>query len=77
MSDVNLSLLQGLDRIGTAGLAFMLWTVMSGRFVLRRELDREIARGDRLEQRLERALELGDRAVSAGRAIADKFPAQN
>jgi hypothetical protein len=70
-------LLPWLDKIGTIGLGFMVWTIMTGRLVIRRELDREIARSDRLEQRLERAMELGDKAVSAGRAIADKLPPKN
>lgn len=76
MSGDQLSALQALDKLGTAALAFILWAIMRGDLVTRRENNREIARGDKLEARLDRALELSDRAVNAGRVMADKLPAK-
>lgn len=64
--------LQLLDKIGTVGLAFIVWALMTGRLITRREFDREVARADRGEQRLDKALEYGDRAVRAGVTVLEK-----
>lgn len=72
-----------LDKVGTLGLAVMvvglirfISLIRNGEFVTKREHDREIARGDRLELRLDKALEYGDRALGAGEVLRDQPPAK-
>lgn len=69
-------LLQMLDRIGTVGLTFIVVSLMRGWLVTKREIDREIARGDKLEERLDKALDYGDRALASGEVIREKLPAK-
>lgn len=68
----QIELLQVIDKIGALGLGFMVWALMTGRLVTRREHEREIARGDRLEVRLEKALDYGARGIAAGEQLAAK-----
>jgi hypothetical protein len=71
-----LHLLAYLDRVGTVGLAFMVYAFMRGWLITKREHDREIARCDKLDERLERALHIGDRAMDAGDKLTDRLPAK-
>lgn len=64
--------LQWLNSIGTAGLAFIVWGLLRGHLITRREFDREVVRAERLEQRLDKALDYGDRAVGAGETLVRK-----
>jgi len=64
-----------LNSIGTVGLAFIVWALTTGLYVTRREHNREIERNERLDQRLERALQNGDRAMNASDKLADRLPA--
>lgn len=68
----EVELLKWLNSIGTAGLAFMVWALMTRRLITRGEHDREVARGDRLEQKLDKALEYGHRAVGASERLIEK-----
>jgi hypothetical protein len=70
------TLLHALDKIGTVGLAFIVFSLMRGWLVTKREMDRELARGDKLEARLDKALDYGDRALGAGEVLRDKLPAK-
>lgn len=72
MTDNAAGLLEYLDRIGTLGLGFIVGALMRGWLVTGREHNREIARGDKLEARLDKALSYGGRAVEAGRAIVER-----
>lgn len=70
-----------LNSIGTMGLAFIVWCLMTGRLVTRREFDacceretKQEARMEKLEQRLDRALHIGDRAMDAGDKLAERLP---
>lgn len=69
-------LLHFLDRIGAVGLAFIVLSLMRGWLVTRRENDHWIQRCDKLEQRLDKALDYGDRALGAGEQIRDRLPAK-
>lgn len=76
---LEVELLKWLNSIGTAGLGFMVWALMRGHLVTRRENDREIARGDKLEarcekleQKLDKALEYGHRAVGTSERLIEK-----
>lgn len=69
-------LLHALDRIGAIGLAFIVLALMKGWLVTKREIDRELHRCDKLEQRLDKALDYGDRALGAGEQIRDRVPAK-
>lgn len=69
-------ILRALDRIGAIGLAFIVLSLMKGWLVTKREMDREIGRCDKLEQRLDKALDYGDRALGAGEQIRDRIPAK-
>lgn len=71
------NVLDYLNSIGTVGLAFIVWALMTGRLVTKRENDREILRNEKLDQRLERALHIGDRAMDASDKLADRLPAKN
>lgn len=64
--------LQWLDKIGTVGLAFIVWALMAGKLITRREFDREVSRSETAELRLDKALEYGDRAVRAGVTVLEK-----
>jgi hypothetical protein len=66
--------LEYLNSIGTLGLAFIVWALMTGRLVTRREFERGVAREERLDQRLERALHIGDRAMDASDKLAERLP---
>ena len=71
------SILSYIDKIGTGGLVFIVWAFMKGWLITKREHDREIARCDKLDARLERALHIGDRAMDASDKLADRLPAKN
>ena len=64
----------GLNSIGIGGLAFITWALMTGRLITRREYDSLTTRCERLEQKLDKALEYGHRAVDAGKTLIDKQP---
>lgn len=63
-----------LNSIGTLGLAFIVWALMTGRLVTRREFDLLLHRATQLDARLERALHIGDRAMDASDKLADRLP---
>lgn len=72
-----------LDKVGTIGLAVLvvglvrlLGLILKGELVTKREMDREISRCERLEQRLDKALDYGDRALGAGEQIRERLPAK-
>lgn len=69
-------LLQWLDRIGAFGLAFIVYALMAGRLITRREFDSICERLRKTEERLDKALDYGDRALGAGEVIRDKLPAK-
>ena len=71
MSEVQLSF-QWLNSIGTVGLAFIVWALMTGRLITRREYDGVITRCERLEQKLDKALDYGHRAVGASERLIEK-----
>lgn len=68
------SIWQGLNSVGIGGLAFITWALMTGRLITRREYDGMAQRCERLEQKLDKALEYGHRAVDAGKTLLDKHP---
>jgi len=61
-----------LNSVGTVGLAFIVWALLSRRLITRGEFDREVIRCENLEKRLDKALDYGDRAISAGEEIRKK-----
>lgn len=61
-----------IDRIGTVGLAFIVWALMTGRLITRRENDKLEARCGKLEERLDRALHINDRLIHAGERMAER-----
>lgn len=63
---------QWLNQIGTVGLAFIVYALMKGWLITRREFDRETARADRLELKLDKALDYGSRAIGAGEKLIEK-----
>jgi len=76
MGDWSLS---QLDKVGTFGLSVLVIgllrlfaLILRGDLVTKREIDREILRGDDWQQRHDRAVELAGRAVDAGEKIADR-----
>jgi hypothetical protein len=71
------SLLTYLDAVSPIGLAFIVWALMTGRLVTKREHEREVLRCEKLDQRLERALHIGDRAMDASDKLAERLPAKN
>ena len=66
--------LEYLNSVGTVGLAFIVWLLLTGRLVTRREFDRELARCEKLDQRLERALHISVRAIDAGDRLVERLP---
>lgn len=73
MTDANpAGLLEYVDRIGTLGLAFIVTALMRGWLITKREYDREISRGNKLEERLDKTLAYGQRAVEVGRTVLDR-----
>jgi hypothetical protein len=66
------SALEYIDRIGTIGLAFIVMSLMRGWLITKREHDRELARSGKLEERLDRALHINERLITAGERIATK-----
>lgn len=72
MGEETHQLLSVLDKVGTVGLGFMLWMLLGGRLITRREFDAVVQQRDRLEQRLEKALDYGARAIDAGSKLIDK-----
>lgn len=74
MDNGGVNVLEYLNSIGTLGLAFIVWALTTGLYVTRRENNREVERGDKLDQRLERALENGQRATNTSDKLADRLP---
>lgn len=68
------SALEYLNSIGTLGLAFIVWCLMTGRLITRREYDAATIREQKLDARLERALQIGDRAMDASDKLAERLP---
>jgi hypothetical protein len=71
------NVLEYLNSIGTLGLAFIVYALMSGRLITRREHDASVLREQKLDERLERALHIGDRAMDASDKLAQRLPAKN
>lgn len=71
MNEVQVSF-QWLNSIGTVGLAFIVWALMTGRLITRREYDGMSQRCERLEQKFEKALDYGHRAVGASERLIEK-----
>ena len=61
-----------LNSVGTVGLAIIVWGLLSRRLITRGEFDREVQRCERLEQRLDKALDYGDRAIASGERLIQK-----
>jgi hypothetical protein len=61
-----------LNSVGTVGLAFIVWALLSRRLITRGEFDREVTRCENLERRLDKALDYGDRALGAGEKLLQK-----
>lgn len=66
--------LEYLNSVGTIGLALIVWLLLTGRLVTRREFDRELARCEKLDQRLERALQINERVIGAGDKLMERLP---
>ena len=60
------------NSIGVGGLAFVTWALMRGHLITRREYDGVVTRCERLEQKLDKAIEYGHRAVGASERLIEK-----
>lgn len=70
MGDVQF--LHWLDSVGSLGLALIVWALMRGHLITRREYDGVITRCERLEQKLDKAIDYGHRAVGASERLIEK-----
>lgn len=71
------NVIEYLNSIGTIGLALIVYLLLAGRLVTRREFDACVLREQKLDERLERALHIGDRAIDAGDRIAERLPGKS
>jgi hypothetical protein len=60
-----------LDKIGTAGLAFMLWMLLSGRLITKREFDAVVSEKNRLSGLVDIVLNINERALVARDKMKD------
>ena len=77
--------LEYLNSIGTVGLALIVWALWTGRLITRREFDlcakreadfQQLAahRELDLQQRLDKALNIGGRATETSQTLVDRLP---
>lgn len=68
----ELQLLSVLDKVGTVGLALIVYALWTGKLITRREFDAMATRLERTEAQRDKALEYGHRAIQAGQTLIDK-----
>lgn len=68
------TVLEYLNSIGTVGLALIVWALWTRRLITRGEFDLLTQRELDLQQRLDKALNIGGRATETSQVLVDRLP---
>jgi len=68
------TVLEYLNSIGTVGLALIVWALWTRRLITRGEFDLLTQRELDLQQRLDKALNIGGRATETSQVLVDSLP---
>ena len=68
------TVLEYLNSIGTVGLALIVWALWTRRLITRGEFDACSHRELDLQQRLDKALNIGGRATETSQTLVDRLP---
>jgi hypothetical protein len=58
-------------------LGIFVWALWAGKIYLKREMDKEVERGDKLEASLYHALHNNERAIDNHDKLAERLPTKN